>query len=423
MTCPFARNLRAFALALPTLLPAQEPLGLQKGISVDLTTTIKTALGTTSNGAWGDKCLGAVRDRFGNYWIAVGPPGAGNFGRGKLVKLDAAGAFVKSVDQPLTISTSTFGLRDLAYDGAQTIWGGCESALSGDTIFAFDIASETFQSANNWRAPAGLSVHRGLAFDPAGLAGLGTLYVSDFGPGLIVEFDRNGSIVRTLQKPVGCDGTFGLALDPVRRKLWLFSQNGSSYTTANVVGVEVSLATGLTTGTMFLGDTVLGGSPIAGGCEWYAQGPNGTQPTLVLVNQGLNSKWLYQVGAALEFGNSCGGSITMAGDAPYQGNAAFAIGLTGSPVATTGVLMMTINPGYTPVFLWPFVPGCELLVSLSEVPFAFPPTTLTLGRGQQSLPVPFGVVGTPTFQWVEIAPALNPPLRASNGARIFVGYP
>lgn len=410
-------------LALASALSAQEPLGATKGIAVDLSTTIQAALGSTANGPWGDKCLGAVRDRNGNFWVSVGAPGAGMFGRGKLCKLSPSGAFVKAVDQPLTIATSTFGMRDLAYDGAQTIWGGCESALSGDVLFAFDLQSESFQPTNNWRVPAGLQVHRGLAYDPSGLAGLGTMYVSDFGLGLIVECDRLGSIVRTFPKPSGADGTFGLALDPVRRRLWLFSQTGSTNATAKVVGIEVALQTGLATGSMFLGETTLGGSPIAGGAEWFAGAIGGAQPSLVLVNQGLSAKWLYQVSAGFDFGNTCGGRIAMRGDAPYQGNAAWGLALEGSPLGASAILMMTVNPGYTPLPIWPFVPGCEILISLSEVPYAFPAVTVNAGRAQQPLAVPFGILGSPTFQWIEVAPAVNPPLRASNGARTYVGYP
>ena len=423
MNLPSARGVALATVAMAAALSAQEALGARTGSPFDLSTTIKAALGTTSAGSWGDKCLGAARDRNGNYWVAVGPPGLATTGRGKLCKLDASGSFLKAVDQPLATATSFFGLRDLAYDGSQTILAGCESALTGDTLFAFDLVTESFTVAGNWKGPTGIAVHRGLAYDAGGQGGLGSLFVSDFGPGPIVEFDKQGSVLRTIAKPAGSDGTFGLAIDPGRRRLWLFSQTGSTYSAVRVVGIEVDLVTGLATGTMFLADSNLGGSPIAGGCEWYAEGQNGAKPTLVLVHQGLTGKWLDRVAAQFDFGKSCGGRIGMAGDAPYQGNSAWAITLDGSPIGTVGTLCMTIQPGLNRVPIWPFVPGCEILMSLFEVPYAFPGVVLNAGSGRQSLPVPFGIVGDPTFQWVEIAPTQNPPLRLSNGARTSVGYP
>ncbi|MCC6670870.1 MAG: hypothetical protein IT458_07410 [Planctomycetes bacterium] len=418
-TCRAAARLTLIVASFAAQAPAQYPLGHRGGLAIDIESTITAALGGSAR--W-TKSSGCARDRSGNYWVSVGHVdwSAGAAIPGKLVKLDAQGGFVRAIDQPPG-AHSSFGLRDLAYDGQDTLYAGLENQYSGNTVFAFDLVSETFVATRRWRAPfipgQGDNVVRGLAHDPAGDSGRGSLWACDFGPELI-EFDRTGRVLRTVVIPGTNPLPYGLAIDPENRSLWMFCLGDSTQTASFVVGIEVDIASGRRTGAMFLGDASvppLGG--MAGGCEFYLKNQ---EPTLLLLVQ-ADSDRLYEVGGRFRYAPSCGGRIGMTGDAPYGGNGAWALTLRGTQ-ASAAALMIHYVGARQPLGPPVFAGGCMLGLALSPPIFFLPAVVVGSGTAAAPLPIPSGVAAPLYFQWVELGAPPVLPLRLSDPGATFVGY-
>lgn len=415
----------SFALSaalLSTAATAQGVLGQPSGFSVNVQSATTTALG----GSWGDRAVGACRDKNGNYWAAVGlpitAPPTGTPTNGKIVKFDSAGNYVKNVDQPQVSTADPFGIRDLAYDGNNTIYGGASATTTGGKIKAFDIVTEAWDATKDWIAPASVALHRGLAYDPLGNNGNGSMWTCNFNTNPLTEFDKNGVVLRTI--PVANLGNnaapYGIAIDVPGRKLWAFSQGGSTkgpttgaYGIVDRVIIQIDLVSGLKTGLMSFGDV----PAIAGGCELTVKSG---QLYMVCLNQGALDS-LTEVGITFNYGTGCGGKIGMTGDAPWSGNAAWGIELRNS-TATNAILALSVGTGAVPIGPPLSVPGCTILIQL---PFlaTFPQQPVVGGTAVQNVPIPIGLTpgGPVRFQWIEL-PATVLPVSLSDGGQTYIGY-
>lgn len=409
----------AFAFVLAALAvsgtPPAQSAGLGQPLSFHFDVQSRLTAFMASSAAW-NKCVGCARDQNGYYWVSAGNPNwsAANPVPGALAKLDRQGVVLRVIAQPAAAATS-FGIRDLAYDGATTIYGGVENVASNARLFAFDLATETFLSNSGWQCPVvvgqGSNVVRGLAYDPAGAGGQGTMWTCDFGPE-ILEFDRAGTVRRTIVVPGTNPLPYGLALDPHKRSLWLFCLGDSTRAEARVVAIEIDIASGTRTGTMCLGDMSvpsLGG--LAGGCEFFV---DHGQPTLLLLAQ-ADADTMYEMGGRFTYGQTCGGSIAMSGDAAWSGNRHWAVSLRGSNQTLAG-LVMQLYPDATPLPPPVFAPGCTLLVG---APILHAVVPIQAGTATSLLPLPPGFAGLPLFlQWVELGSLVC----LSDGGMVTLGF-
>lgn len=411
-------------LLLPAIAAGQAAVGFgQEVFAIDVQAKTTAALAAT----W-TKFVGAARDKNGNYWAVSGHPTANT--PGKIVKFDAAGNFVKAIDQP-SYAITDFAIRDLAYDGNNTIYGGLETPTSV-IIAAFDIVTETWDtntSGKAWAAPSGTTVVRGLAFDPLGNSGQGSMFTTNFSFNPVIEFRKDGTVLR--QIPISNFGTgaapYGLAVDMPGRKLWAFSQGGSSHTnytagTGYNVLIEISLATGqeTKTGLMTFG-SMAGGlpnspyvTPIAGGCELVTH--NGKKSMLCLNQAGSDS--IAIVDLEYSYGPGCGGNIAMTGDGPYAGNTSWGVELRNT-LSTQAILMLGIGQASTPLPPAIAPPGCNLL--LPSVLYLFPSSPVVGGVAVTTVPIPLGVNGVVNFQWIEPSATILP-VRVSDAAKVLVGH-
>ncbi|MCU0865794.1 MAG: hypothetical protein MUC36_18570 [Planctomycetes bacterium] len=386
--------------------PLRDPALPNGGHVVPVQAALQAAFGP----AW-MTALGIARTDDGHYFVSVARPSQGL--QHLLVELDASGQVVGSWPQPAAAQASPFGLRDLAYDGVDTLFGGAEVALCGDVAFAFDVPSRSWAPARNWPVPAsGLTTLRGLAIDPTALGGQGLLWVSDWDY-WVLAYDRQGQLVRSeyLQTDGGTyswpvTGMFGLAHDPQRNSLWVHSQGTVWFGLSLAFGggrhcLEFDLGT-MAMRRYFMSDqstAVTGGTPfagLAGGCEFFVE--NGT-PTLLLLHQ-MAADTASKVGARFELASSCGGTIDFNGLA-YTGMGV-SVDLLQDP-GQLGALFGDSSGSQLPTHLQlpigPWAPGCTWhlaspnLISIAPLP----------GNAIFTLPNDLGLVGTRLdLQWASI---------------------
>ena len=405
-------------LGLGNLTPtAGAQLGQPTGLKVDVQAVIKTATSLDH------QLVGVARDKNGDYWVTGqrASPSAAH----KLFKLDASGKLLAAYDQPPATAASPWGMRDLAYDGDQTLYGGCETAAC-NRVLAFDIASASFVSGKDFIVPSTLPgpVVRALAYDPLGAGSTGSLWTADLGSA-VVEFDRAGNVLGTL--PSVSASAHGAAIDSDYRTIWWFARGGSTKGNVGVVGIQQDLLTGQATGQVFLGDLSVqpgSGEPpggVAGGCELYIDSSTDhAVPHLVLLAQ-AQSDTLYEINGRFNFGGTCGGTIGFRNDAPWTGNRAWTVTLSASASPQAFLL---VHGSHATIPLTPplFGLGCVVRVALAPGPVVLGPFPVNGGTAQASIPVVAGAGGVAYFQWLEAPSPLAIPLRLSDGGGAYV-YP
>jgi|GEM_PF-1223808 hypothetical protein len=196
-----------------------------------------------------EACLGIEFD--GRYfWVTGRHPVDGVH---KFHKFDAQGNYIESYDQG---TTSTWGVRDLAWDG-EYLYGSDESGLY--------IIDTTGSIVGNLPAPSGFSLPcRALAWDPVS----DHFWTANFSSN-IVEFDRSGTVINTYSNTLSI---YGMAWDNASADgpwLWVFSQDGAPATLVS----QFDPRTGSYTGVSFYAIDHNGGDDdIAGGLcfttEW-----------------------------------------------------------------------------------------------------------------------------------------------------------
>jgi hypothetical protein len=392
--------------------PLPDPQFPAGGHRIDVQAVVQQALGQGHQAF-----LGCARDTAGRYFVSVArAPG----GQHLLVELAANGAFVAAWPQPAAVQGSQFGLRDLAYDGAHTIYGGAELALTGNVVFAFDVPSRSWLPTANWPLPAGfgLTTVRGLAYRPAGASGLGTLLASDWNSG-VFEFDRSGALLRHLPGAQTLD-VFGLAVDTGRDTMWMLHQVWfhdlvcPDYAPGGTHATEVDLAFGDFTGVRHLGDQAAPGlAGLAGGAECYLK--NGV-PTLLLLTQAA-SDTLSEVGSRFDQGASCGGNLRLATGRFRPGSHCLQLALAQDP-GDIGALLFDFGGAVAPLLGAPFASGCLIYPAN---PLTMPVRPITGGFAQQNLWLPSvpGVQGLPMWlQWASLSTSTLTAFTSSAGAAV-----
>ena len=220
--------------------------------------TIDVAAATTPSD---DIALG-VQYAQGFYWV-TGRNSGDNIKR--LWKLTTAGVQVAVYTQD-NCGSSTFGWRDLAFDGTN-LWAADECGVD-------EIDPATGTRIGGFANPGG-QLARSMAYDPA----TSHFYSANFDSPIIV-FDNTGAVVTTL--PANGLANYGFAWDAVSPGgpfLWTWSQDGPTLLHA----AQLNPATGAPTGVSFDGQTIAT-TDIAGGADITDQLGNGTL-TLVAMHQ------------------------------------------------------------------------------------------------------------------------------------------
>lgn len=185
-------------------------------LDLDAATGVASSLGVAT--------LGGVA-----FVSARGSVGSGGSPPHTLTAIDlATGAVLNQALQTPLATVSDWGFRDGTSDGVHLMFGherGIEvitaaSALSASAVTLANVvmADNGPQTIVNPIRFAGASVHRGLAFDPSGNGGRGSIWVGDFRDD-IWEIDLNGTLLRTL--PSNGWSIYGLAYDHDSRMLWV----------------------------------------------------------------------------------------------------------------------------------------------------------------------------------------------------------
>jgi len=387
---------------------ANAQLGHASGLRIDVQKKVTAALG-----AGYTKFYGAACDDAGNYWVTA--QRASGATPHKLFKFASAGALLATYDQPPITAGSATGFLDLAYDSAtNALYGSCETSVSGRRVFGFDIATAQWQSALEWIVPiafTGASV-RGLALDPYASGGP-SLYAADLAS-TVVEFKQDGTLVRTFPNVV--PSCTGIAIDALYRKLWFVGQGGSTRPATGIVAIAVDVASAQKTGITMLGDSSIPGTPmggLSGGIEFGTHVHDHIEPFLLFLAQ-ATSATIYELDARFNFGATCGGVIGFTNDAPYVGNAQWAVTLTGS-TAANGFLLVSARNVVTPLTPPLFASGCALQVGLVPEPIAIGPYPVTGGAAKATLPILAGGGAEVWFQWVEVTNPFTLPYRLSDG--------
>ncbi len=182
-------------------------------------------------GASGDyQCLGVEFDGT-NFYVTGGNSGGGAGDPNQVHMFDRAGTYVGSFPQDPTYSTSSWGWRDLAWDGAYLY--GSENS---------DIVQFGTNGTVTGTIAGPINPCRGLAYDPA----TDHFWTAGFGTD-IYEIDRSGIVVKSF---VNTYNVYGLAWDDVSPGgpwLWVFSQDGSPAATVR----QFDPVTGVYTGVSF----------------------------------------------------------------------------------------------------------------------------------------------------------------------------
>ena len=233
------------------------------------------------------------------------------------------------------LSTSSWGLRDLAFDGKFLIYGSAENSATGFKVLAFNTASKKFDSNFDVTVPSTspATTTRALAFNTH----TQTFWAGNFSSNH-VEFDKTGKQLKSV--PNMQASSYGAGYDSVRKTVWWFGQGGASVATTRVVGREMDPKTGLATGNVFIGDTGIphasypGG--VAGGCEFYVR-KDGT-PVLLLMAQ-ATSDTIYEIYGCFNYGTPSNGDLTMNNQDPTLGNAAFGFTVSKSTAGAVALIL------------------------------------------------------------------------------------
>ncbi len=187
----------------------------------------------------------------GHYWVTTGGL-ASNTEQNYLFELDDTGAVINTFIQP---TVSTWGWRDLAYDG--TYLYGSDSAV----IEQIDPATGMPTGVT---IPSPHNPGRGLAYDPA----TDHFWVSDQ-DNPIYEIDRSGAVINMYPNPITSPSTeiYGLAWDSWSAGgpyLWTWSDTPNN--NGEVTATQIDPATGTETGISFRAnelDGAAGGATIS----------------------------------------------------------------------------------------------------------------------------------------------------------------
>ncbi|MBK8977473.1 MAG: hypothetical protein IPM29_16295 [Planctomycetes bacterium] len=351
-------------------------------------------------------CLGVARSALGGvvrFWVTARQLVAG--GPHLLYELDAAGAMVAVHNQPPTASPA--GIRDLAWDGGNILFGGHELGAGGaGVLHRFDIGGGGFLPSLPVAASgpaAALGTIRALAFVPGGPW---QLFAADQ-VGNAYPLQIVAGVVNVLPPmPAGLNGIIGAGYDQVERRLFFFANGAYPHpchpAPVNVVIQDAEYCNGLPIrpGTdVTFGNLAIGGN--AGGMEVYRRGPYNLRFGVVLQQTAAGNDFLVEVDLQLERGSSCtcgplcGGvrpaDVHLGGGAATPMNPGFQLELRRGNCAAGGVaaFLVSLAAPIPPIALPapPFAPGCNLLVDPALSIMLGPVGISAAGTAVQPLPI------------------------------------
>jgi hypothetical protein len=347
-----------------------------------------------------DGILGCEIDNFGSIWVTARmETGQPNHMLYELKWNSTTSQWdVNQYQQPAGVSTSTWGMRDIAYDGRIHIYSGCEFANSNNTIYAFNVVTKKWDSNFDivlQSVPTGVSTARALAYDPNGAGGQGTFWLCNWSS-VHVEVDRTGTILR--QVPNVQQSSYGAAYNPDTKSIWWFGQaynlgaTGATYPQA--IASEMLVKDGSATGNRVIADrgippssTTYHAGGLAGGMAIFKDAA-GT-PVMMFLHQAL-SDTISLMHAGFSPGAGSDGLLSMNDHPasnvvlPNQTVSSFGLRVTGSTAAAV-VPMLGIAPIAIPLPLAGLAPNSTLYTN----PILYGNAgTVTNGTAEVPFPVP-----------------------------------
>lgn len=350
----------------------------------------------------------------------------------ELFAFDAAtGALVFTGTQNVRPANSPSGLRDLTTVRVGTvvrIFGGFANPQGLPEFHAFDPVTLTWDTARNFVVATLPGTEPfGLAFNPDGLRGAGTLWFNDqFGN--IHEVDLQGNVVST-----GSAGAVirGAGYDRFRGELYWFGRTGSTDPrNPEALGVIYDVRNLQPTGARFYGSFAANSATSpngrALGLEVYRTRTQRQTRIVALADNG-STDLLYVLSGTYRYGLSCLGDVSMNFRAPFLGVTPnlWQARLTGAPPGSGAILYLGFSktniPGgpTLPLSLNNFgFRECAIVQSL-DLQMG---TTIVNANGVASIPVALpnlpGLSQTPTYwQWVVFGNNVPGILATSPGAK------
>lgn len=378
-------------------------------------------------------CLGVEIDNFGTIWVSARRDTTATTNPHMLYELKWNTTTQKwdvtGYQQPTGTQGSSWGIRDLAFDGVIHLYGGCEFSYTSNKIFAFNVATKKWDSSKDVTvtgSPVGTC--RALAFDNSGDGGKGSLWYGDFSSAH-VEVDLTGKVLR--QVPNVQPSCYGAAYDPDRKTVWWFGQGYStaanSATYPQVVGTEIWVSDGSKTGNRFIGDRGIAPSAgyhaggIAGGMAFYKD-QAGT-PLFLCLHQ-ATADTVSQLYGRFNYGTGSDGVISMNDHAcsglllPSQTQSSFGLRLNSS-TAVAGVLILGFSKSSIPLVA-PFAPGSSLYTIPNIVGPGVPVAT---AKAEMAFPIPndkaLDQLGL-WFQWAGVHTAAPFLLSTTDGGEVVI---
>jgi hypothetical protein len=281
-----------------------------------------------------DQLLGCEFD--GTYLWFSGAGGTSGAYPNNLYKIDVSGNLVATYSQG---TTSSWGIRDMAFDGTN-LFGGDENGFY--QINPITGAVTTLFSGN-----LGLTAIRTLAYYPE----TGNFLASNWDT-QIIEFTTSGTQVAAYAAP-GLTGMYGMAYDEFTGNLWLYDRTGSpatSFYEYNIstqaltgVSIQVPLLSGLTdqlNGGAFFTTSLVPGKIVLGG---VVQGTNNDKFFAMELGDLITYSWL---------------SVTDNGSGTVPGNGTIDVTVHFNAAGLsygiyTGNIEISSNDPYDPVVLVP----------------------------------------------------------------------
>jgi len=412
-------------IPLDNELPEGDALGEPTGYLVDVTAA------TGNSEAFG--CAYTNAPATGEvFWVSARAPQTP--GVHQFFGFDAnTGALLFNTTQNVTTQDTPTGLLDLAAadirGGGLFVFGGFVNAQGFPEFRAWNPRLLSWIAARTIVVPALAGLEpRGLAFNPDGDRGTGTLWMGDQ-LGNVHEIDLAGNVLRTASP--GAATIRGAGYDPIRGELYWLGRSGSlDPRNIEAVGVVFDVRNLQPTGARFFG-SFAGASTTsptgrALGLDVFRK-PSPRQARIVgLADRGA-SDVLYELHATYRYGLSCRGELSMNFRAPFLGTTAapWQVTLSGAPPGALAVLYLGFSKTNSPTGIpLPFslvnfgFPECAIVQSL-DLDMGIDIVSAT-GRAAVGIPLPNlpGLSQTPTYwQWVMFGNQLPGGLATSPGAK------
>jgi hypothetical protein len=170
------------------------------------------------------------------YWVSA----RGDIATGihQIHQVDSNGVWTGvSIDQVNAAQASTWGYRDGASDRQGHVYFGWE-----DGVARHDNDGSGGVQIITGGVPGGLGTWHGLAFDPTGDGGAGSLWAMNFANRTLVEVDLSGNLLNSY--PNISDDVYGLAYDDSDGNLWAHLQGTFTGFAGDVIKINITTSPG-----------------------------------------------------------------------------------------------------------------------------------------------------------------------------------